>query len=114
MSEAQTTQIELTMNQAKDLISFAESLERLHKNRDFKKIFSEGYFKDEALRLVGLKADPNMQTPERQEQILRDIDAIGSLQQYFRTVYQRAAWAERAIQDGQEALEEIQNEGTVH
>lgn len=109
----QQAQIEVTMEQAKQCIAMADSLERLHKNRDFKKIFTECYFKDEPARLVGLKADPNMLSDDNQKAILKDIDGIGCLQQFFRAIYQRGAWAERALQEGENELAELAEEAEV-
>lgn len=112
MQDAQA-QIEVTMKQARDAIALADSLERLHKNRDFKKVFTEFYFKEEPARLVGLKADPNMQTEERQSSVIKEIDAIGGLQAQFRSIYQRAAWAEQAIKQGEEELADMAEEAEV-
>jgi hypothetical protein len=106
----QVAQIEVTMQQAKDCVIAADALQRLHKNRDFKKIILEGYFKDEPARLVGLKGDANMQDEARQAAIVKEIDGIGTLQQHFRTIYQRAAWAEQALEQGEAELREIEAE----
>lgn len=109
----QQAQIEITMEQAKECIAMAASLERLHKNRDFKKLITECYFKDEPARLVGLKADPHMTSEEKQQSILKDIDAIGTLQQFFRAIYQRGAWAESALKQGEAELAEMAEEAEV-
>ena len=110
MSEQVAQEIEVTMKQAQDCIALSDSLERLHKNRDFKKVISECYFKEEPARLVGLKSDPNMQVAEHQEAIIKDIDGIGALQQFFRAIFHRAEWAKQAIEQGQEELVELADE----
>lgn len=97
MSDAQIREIELSMDAAKEKISLAESLDKLRKNRDFKKIIEEGYFKNEAVRLVHMKGYPSEQRDDLQQAIIRDIDAIGSLRSYLDTIYREAEWAESAI-----------------
>jgi len=104
-------EIDLNIQEAKKVVEVGDSLERLRNNRDFKKVIQEGYFRDEAVRLVHLKSDPNFQTPERQQSILLQIDAIGSLDQYFRTLIHTAELAKKAVDAGEEAREEILAEG---
>lgn len=99
--------IERNISEAKKLVDLADSLERLRENRDFKKVVLEGYFEKEAIRLVLLKADPNFQTPERQDSIWSQIDAIGNLHQYFQTIYQQAAIARKSIEADEAIREEI-------
>lgn len=103
-------EIELDIQEAKKLVDLGTALDRLSNNRDFKKVIVEGFFKDEAIRLVHLKSDPNFQTPEKQQSILLQMDAIGSLEQYFRTVLNTARLAEKAIEAGEQAREEIYEE----
>lgn len=99
--------IELNIKQAQVLVDTGNALERLRNNRDFKMIISTGYFEQEAVRLVHLKGDPSMQTPEFQESIIKQIDAIAALNQYFQTVFHRAALAEKAIISDEEMRDEL-------
>lgn len=99
--------LELNIKQAKKIVELADSLERLSNNRDFKKIIQEGYFEQEAIRLVHLKADVNFQTPERQASIIQQIDAIGALNKYFETVFYRANQARKAIEADEETRDEL-------
>lgn len=114
MSEQAITEIEITIKEAEKFVALAKALDRLHANSDFKQLITEGFFKEEAIRLVHLKADPNMQKPENQENILKDIDGIGVLRNYFGAVYQRAEWAMNAIKDGEEELEELRQEVVIN
>jgi len=106
----QVREIELNIKEAKKLVDLGEAVERLKSNRDFRKLVLDGYLKDEAVRLVHLKADPNFQTPQMQASITKDIDAIGSLSAYFTTVAFNARQAESAIKSSEEELEEIAQE----
>ena len=110
----QTVQaIEENIRQAKVIVGTGEALERLRSNRDFKTVILDGYFKQEAIRLVHLKADPSMQSPEMQKSIIAQMDAIGSLNQYFTAVYQQATIASKAVASDEEALSEILAEGEI-
>jgi hypothetical protein len=100
-------EIDLSIKDAKKIVERGNALERLRSNKDFKLVVSDGYFEKEAVRLVHLKSDPNMQSDERQKAILSQLDAIGALNQYFNTVFQLANMAEKAIASGEEAREEI-------
>jgi len=104
-------QVEDNIKQATVHVEFGTAVERLRTNRDFKKVIVEGYFEEEAVRLVHLKADPAMQTAERQESIVKQMDAIGALNQFFQTKLHLAAMASKAIASDEETLDELLNEG---
>ena len=103
----QVQAIERNILRAKEIVEFDKALQRLEDNRDFQKVIQEGYLKAEAIRLVHLKADPSMQTPERQASVITQIDAIGNLAAYFRTVGFNANIALKAVENDEATLEEI-------
>jgi len=107
MSNDTVQEIERNIKQAKSLVEVGESLERLRLNKDFKKVILEGFFEKEAIRLVHLKADQNMQTPDIQRSILGQIDAIGVLHQFFQTTLFKANQANKAIAADEETRDEI-------
>jgi hypothetical protein len=90
-------QIEADIANARKFVDLRDALNKLEANRDFKKVIKEALFRDEAVRLVHLKADPAFQTPERQESINKQIDAIGYLSSFFRTIDFNAAQALSSI-----------------
>lgn len=100
-------QLEASIQHAKTVVDFGATVERLFNNRDFKKVISEGYFEQEAIRLVHLKADPNMQSVAQQEAIVKQMDAIGSLKQYLRTKCHIATQAVRSIAADEETRDEL-------
>lgn len=102
--------IEESIKRNRQLIDLDKALERLESNKDFKLLITDGYLKDEAVRLVHLKGDPNMQNPEKQASINNQINSISSLVQYFRTVSQVAAMATTAIEQAEAEREEIMAE----
>lgn len=107
MSQEQIESIERSIKQAKVIVDFGDAIERLRSNKDFKKVFSEGYFQQEAIRLVHLKADPSMQTPASQESIIAQMDAIGAVSQYLTIGLQLAVMAGKQIASDEETREEI-------
>lgn len=110
-NELQSIEREITAN--KEMIARYEALERLRKNPDFNNIVMEGFFKDEAVRLVNLKAHPAMQKEENQKAINKDIDAIGSLYYYFMTIESQAIQAEKSLAYAEESRDEILQEGGI-
>lgn len=111
--ELMTTEIERlehSTQKAKEHLDLGNALERLLNNRDFKAVIQHGYFEQEAIRLVHLKADPAMDRPDKQACILRDIDAIGTLAGYLNEIKRRADLAKREIEDNDLMLDELRNE----
>lgn len=74
---------ELTQEQAQEIIQLGEALKRLNENPDFKKIFSEGFFKDEAVRVVGLMGEPEF---KNSDYILHRQIGIAQSQAYLREI----------------------------
>lgn len=101
------TVLNLTLEQANKAIERNRALERLAQNKDFQNVISEGYFKDQAVRLVLAKGNPSMDAPEQQAAIIRDIDGIGSLSAYFSAVRHEAAMSEKALKDADEDREYV-------
>ena len=107
-------QIELSMEQAQKKISDYEALERLENNADFKSLFSEGYLRDYAIRLVGLKASVRMQDDKNQKFMDGQLGAIGHLGQYMLFVKQEGRVAKESMEidsEEREALLKEQEEG---
>lgn len=101
-------QIELSMAHAKLSTDNMKALTKLLENPEFIKIVTDGYFKEEASRVVLLKADPSMK--EHREELDNQIIAIGYLRQYFHTIMQLGRMAEKAIADDEETREELLQE----
>jgi len=107
MSNSEIKDIEESMKGARKLIALGDSLERLKSNRDFRLLVSEGYFEKEAVRLVHLKSNPGFQSPQMQDSVLKQIDAIGNLNLYFQTISQQAALARKSLEQDEEARDEL-------
>lgn len=111
--EDQLESIEISIDAAKKNIERGKMLDKLREYPEFKSLVLEGYFEREASRLVLLKADPSMQGKEHQEQIIKNIDAIGFLRQYFNTIYRIAEMSSRALKNDEETREELLGERMV-
>lgn len=107
-------EIEVSIKAAKEKVTTMKSLDRLLKNKDFKTVIDTGYFQDEAVRLVHLKADFQMQSPEQQDFIIRGMDSIGNLRAYFSKIYQQGNAAINAMNAAEEAREEILSESVIN
>lgn len=105
--ESQIQQLDRNISESRKLIEMGDALQRLKSNRDFKKVVMEGFFEKEAIRLVHLKADSNMQSAEAQKSIIAQMDAIGALNQYFTTIGQIASLARKSLAYDEEAREEL-------
>lgn len=110
MSTVDIESVEVTIEELKESLDLAEALQRLQSNPDFVKVINEGYLKDNAVRLVSLKADPTQQTEKDQAKITRGIDGIGALLNYFRTIFAMASTAQTEIADHEQTLESLRNE----
>jgi len=110
MSEQDLEQIELSLEHAKLSIDNMKALNTLSHDKNFVKLITEGYFRDEASRLVLLKADNSMQKEEHQATIEKSIIAVGYFRQYLSTIYQLGNMAEKAMADDEITREEIQAE----
>ena len=106
-NQEQLEHVELSIDQAKYSIDLMESLDRLTANPDFVKIVLEGYFEEEAQRLVMLRVDPNFQKDVDQSELLRSIDSIGTLKMYFNMIMQFGISAQRAKTADEATREEI-------
>lgn len=110
MAKDQIEAIERDIAKARTSVEFGNTLQRLRLNKDFKEVVLNGYFEQEAVRLVHLKAEPHMQGPDSQASIVKQIDAIGAFSGYMNAAMAKALKAAGSIEDGNAALVEIAEE----
>lgn len=110
-TQDEITSIERNVQDGRKRKDLGAALERLYTSRDFRAVIKAGYFEAEAVRLVHLKGDPSMQTQERQADIIKQIDAISALNQYFLTIQHSAGLADKEIEEGEAILEELREGG---
>ncbi len=103
-------QIELSIDQAKEFMDKSEALKRLERNDDFKKLILEGYLEKEAVRLVGLLMDSEMQGDLEKDLINKELFGISSLRLFLRNVHLIAAQMQNQVARSEEVLEELRNQ----
>jgi len=81
--------LDIEIAHCKRAIEESDRLERLDMNPDFKKLFLETYIKDEAVRLVSLKAHSAMQDPKQQLVLDHQLFAIAYFNQHL--IFMRSA-----------------------
>ena len=107
MSQSEIQQLDRSIQQAQKIVDLGDSLERLRNNRDFKKIISEGYFEKEAVRLVHLLSDTNMQSLESQQSIQKQMIGVGMFHQYLQTISIQAQMAARGLAADEQTRAEL-------
>lgn len=103
-------ELDRNIEASKEFVALGAALNRLYSNKDFRAVVMSGYFEKEAVRLVHLKAAPQMQTPDHQASIVRDIDSIGAFHQYLSLVQTNANNASRNIEADELTREDIVRE----
>lgn len=107
--ESQIAEVEVSIEDAKEQIERKKALDRLYNNKDFKDLILEGYFVNEASRLVLLKGDLNL-PDEAQEHCDKMINGIGCLRSYFQTVHHFGNMAEKGLDDHYSTIQELRTE----
>ena len=103
-------QIEISIEAARGAVQRRDKLKRLIETKDFEEIFTEGYFKEEAARLVGLLTDPEFKDKESREDIINDMIGISATRQYLMNVLRLGDQMERQIMSAERELEELRAE----
>lgn len=109
MSLNEIEQIELTIVEARKMAKRGEQAKRLASTKDFKDLIMDGYFVDEAARLVHMSSEPTISEDIRNT-IVRDMAGPGALKRYFSTIVRMGDMAAQEIEESQETLEELRIE----
>jgi hypothetical protein len=108
--EQQMKKVEISIEQAREAIEYKTAVLRLSQNRDFKMLIEEGYFKQEPSRLVLMLADATQQNELSQQNIIKDMEAIGRFREYLRIFIMAGTQAEGAIASHEQTREELAEE----
>lgn len=98
--------IDVSIEEAMKVVKRGDALERLMKNRDFKLLFLDGLFKEEAHRLVSISADPAMK--DYHADIMEKIKSISITQQHLQLVSRMGDMARQQIEELQAEREFIE------
>jgi len=103
MSESQ--QIMITMDKAKEKVEITKALLRLQKNRDFKKIFVDGYLNKHAINLVMRSASPAYLEGKEKLFLDNQLAAIGHFNQYIMLLITEGEQAKAGLENAEEELQ---------
>ena len=109
MSDYSIAQIEKGIEDAKYFIKRREMAQKLYENPDFKELFVNGFFKEEAARLVQLSSDPAMSAEQRAD-ALSMAQATGHTKRYLSMIIQMANQAEKELPAMYETIDELRSE----
>jgi len=105
----ESDQVQIQINEARRMQELRDNCGKLLKNTAFKKVIEEGYFKEEAARLVMAKSNHNL-SPDQQVNIDNMIYGVGTLANYLESVMRRGAEMDTAIEEYEETQTELLSE----
>lgn len=109
MSNEDIQHVELSLEEAKKLVSFGEAITRLEKNRDFRAVILDGYFTEEARRLTFLTADTQLDQNSANA-VWAGIRSIGELRAFLMHRKTMGEVAKREVMEHQQTLDELRAE----
>jgi competence CoiA-like predicted nuclease len=108
-NEEQIEVLESNMIESQHFVDVKNSMVKLQNNKEFKKVITEYYFKEEAARLVMAKSS-NL-NEEQQLVIDKMIYGIGSLAKFFDSVLSRGVQSEQQLAEDEETKATLIQEG---
>lgn len=109
-AQQQIDELNANIKELQELVDLGKSLDALRKNRHFKKVIEKGYLEDEAIRLVHLKGNDNVQEGRQQTSIDKQINSIGCFVDYLDLVGQKAEAAQEAIDECEDLRADLELE----
>jgi len=103
-------EIEVSIEAAKGAVDRKNKIAKMFDDDDFKEIVEEGYFKNEAARLVSLLTDPEFAGEERQTELKNDMLGISSFRQYLLNMHRIGVQMENQIKTSEDELIALRNE----
>jgi len=100
-------EIEISIEQAREVVELKDAIFRLMKNEDFKKVIDVGYFSNESRRLVGLLAQPSVNDTNK---VYESLMGISRLEEYLRVAILQGKAMEQQIESSNQVLADIANE----
>jgi len=100
-------EIEIEIEEAIKKVRLGQLVTKFQADPEFIELVTEGYFRDDAARLVMLKADKSFQTPEKQAKLDADMLGISVFGEYLRTKRITGIMAADAIKQNELTREEL-------
>lgn len=98
--------LESNIADAEYVIAQREKALKLSANSEFRDLFINGFFRDEAARLVQISTDPNLSLQDR-EDALAMAQSTGHAKRYLSVIVQQGYVAERDLPAMRATLEEV-------
>ena len=98
--------LEQGISDAENQLERRQMAMRLANNRDFRILFIDGYFLQDAARLAQMSTDPRID-PKIQASALDEARATGFMRRFLSDCIQMGAVAERELPDMHATLEEL-------
>ena len=89
-------------------VDMLESLERLEKSPDFKKVMLDGYIREKALDSVSLLANPAIKKRNERGDVMEDLVAISNLQYYLRMIHTMGSNGRQDLEEYEESMRTAQ------
>ena len=94
------------LEEANKWIEWAEALERLERNEDFKKVFLEGYLKERAVDAVSLLARGDIKANGKRPDVIEYLVGISQFEDFMHTVKTMGANAKQDLEMNEEENED--------
>lgn len=107
--ESQVAQMENYRDQQKALLAKRQEVQKLMRNREFRKVILEDFMVTEAARYAQESGDPAL-SPEQRADALALAQASGHLKRYLNIVLQMGAYAERELPNIEDGLDQARAE----
>lgn len=98
-------QLESSLSTVQEMIVLGEAVQRLKKNKDFKKVVLEAYFSSEPQRLTMLLAAPNIRNDMR-TQVHESLQAIAEFHSFLETILTESVRAKDMVGEIEDVLVE--------
>lgn len=103
MTKQYEEELESVIASCRPQLELFDAFDRLHKNKDFIAVITDGYLRDYAAKQVSNLADPGCNKTTVQE----GLQGIAELLAYFRAIEAGAMVARRTKEEHEEALNEL-------
>ena len=107
---SQIQELEAQKVELKKQVELRDQILKLSANFEFRKVFHDEFFKEEAARLVRIAGDPNLDEKQRDDAMQMAL-ATGHVQRFLSANVLMGNMAEQTIHEIDSALEELRAEG---
>jgi len=96
------------IEEQQEIVEEVKVFERLEENPDFKKVITDGLFRDRAAQLVRMSNDPRLAQDER-DSVMDEIRGLSSVAQYLEMIKLQGGKAQQNIQRAYMDLNELES-----